>query len=90
MRIKLQNVECEFQVPVSFGQRKVYVADLKTSVSTSDMTTTCNHCRFTFRWTGEIETCPDCGKPAVREATEKEKDEYRKNQAEYENIEKQA
>ena len=50
---------------------------------------TCNHCRFTFRWTGEIETCPDCGKPAVREATEKEKDEYRKNQAEYENIEKQ-
>jgi len=46
---------------------------------------TCNACRFTFYRSGEVETCPDCGKPAVREATDKEKEEYRKNQAEYEN-----
>ena len=50
---------------------------------------TCNSCRFTFRWTGNIENCPDCGKPAVREATEKEKDDYIKNQAEYEKTVKQ-
>ena len=48
---------------------------------------TCNHCRFTFRRTGVVDTCPDCGKPAVRESTEKEKDEYLKNQAEYEMLE---
>ena len=48
---------------------------------------TCNHCRFTFRRTGVVDTCPDCGKSAVREATEKEKDEYLKNQAEYEQAE---
>ena len=49
---------------------------------------TCEKCRFTFRRSKEAETCPDCGKPAVREATEKEKDEYMKNQAEYEKTEK--
>ena len=49
---------------------------------------TCNSCRFTFRRSGEVENCPDCGKPNVREATEKEKAEYRKNQAEYEKMEK--
>ena len=47
---------------------------------------TCNSCHFTFKWSGKIEACPDCGKLAVREATEKEKDEYRKNQAEREKI----
>ena len=50
---------------------------------------TCNSCRFTFRRSGEVENCPDCGKLSVREATEKEKDEYIKNQAEYEKIRKQ-
>ena len=49
---------------------------------------TCNHCRFTFRRTGVVETCPDCGKPAVREATEREKAEYKKNRAEYDKIKK--
>jgi len=47
---------------------------------------TCNSCRFTFQRAGEVEECPDCGKLAVREATKKEKEEYRKNQAEYEKI----
>ena len=47
---------------------------------------TCNSCRFTFKRSGKIEVCPDCGKLAIREATEKEKDEYRKNQAEREKI----
>jgi len=50
---------------------------------------TCEKCRFTFRRSKETEACPDCGKPAVREATEKEKEEYRTNQAEYKKMEKQ-
>ena len=47
---------------------------------------TCNSCRFTFKRTEKIEACPDCGKLTVREATDKEKDEYHKNQAEREKI----
>jgi len=50
---------------------------------------TCNNCRFTFHRSGEVEACVDCGKPSVREATEKEKEEYRKNQAEYKKTGKQ-
>ena len=46
---------------------------------------TSNARRFTFFRAGEVETCPDCGKPAVREATDKEKEEYRKNQVQIEN-----
>ena len=53
-----------------------------------EMIYTCNNCRFTFRWAGKVENCPDCGKSAVREATEKEKAEHKKNQAEYENMER--
>jgi len=34
-----------------------------------------------------VETCPDCGKPDVREATDKEKGEYIKNLAEHEKTE---
>jgi uncharacterized Zn finger protein (UPF0148 family) len=49
---------------------------------------TCNHCRFTFRRTGAVEYCPDCGKQAVREASDKEKSEYKKNQDEYEKANK--
>ena len=37
MRIKLLNVECEFQVPVVFGRRNVYVTTVDTAASTSDM-----------------------------------------------------
>jgi len=36
----------------------------------------CDHCRFIFSRAGEVETCPDCGKPAVRGATKEEEDEY--------------
>ena len=39
---------------------------------------TCDHCLFTFKRAGTVEACPDCGKPAVREATKKEKDKYLK------------
>jgi ssDNA-binding Zn-finger/Zn-ribbon topoisomerase 1 len=49
---------------------------------------TCTKCRFTFSRAGKVEDCPDCGKQAVREATEKEKEEYKKNRAEYEAYEK--
>ena len=37
MRIELLNVECEFQVPVVFGRRNVYVTTVDTAASTSDM-----------------------------------------------------
>ena len=50
---------------------------------------TCNHCLFTFNRTKNIETCPDCGKADIREATEKEKNEYKKNRAEFDEAEKQ-
>ena len=50
---------------------------------------TCNSCRFTFQRAGKVEACPDCGKPDLREATKKEKDEYIKHQAEYEKITQQ-
>ena len=46
---------------------------------------TCSSCRFTFSRVGEIENCPDCGKPYVREATDKEKDEYIKYHEEINN-----
>lgn len=44
---------------------------------------TCNSCRFTFSRTGNVESCPDCGKLSIREATDKEKDEYKKNREEW-------
>ena len=37
MRTELLNVECEFQVPVVFGRRNVYVTTVDTAASTSDM-----------------------------------------------------
>jgi len=46
---------------------------------------TCNYCRFTFRRSGNIEECPDCGRLSVREATEKEKEEYLENHGKEEN-----
>ena len=49
---------------------------------------TCSSSRFTFSRVGEIETCPDCGKPFLREATAKEKAEYLKYQEEQENNKK--
>jgi uncharacterized Zn finger protein (UPF0148 family) len=39
----------------------------------------CEHCRFVFERVGPVESCPDCGKPVVREATAEEKAEYHKN-----------
>ena len=47
---------------------------------------TCDSCFFTFRRTGKVEACPDCGKLAVREATDNEKDEFKKNQFKYEKM----
>jgi len=49
----------------------------------------CENCHFTFKRTGKADACPDCGKLSVREATKKEKDEYKKNRAEFEQSEKQ-
>jgi len=49
---------------------------------------TCNRCHFTFKRFGEPETCPDCGKLSVREATKKEIAEYIKNREIYEAEEK--
>ena len=36
----------------------------------------CDNCHFLFSRTGETEQCPDCGKYAVREATDEEKLEF--------------
>ena len=43
------------------------------------MVYTCEKCRFTFERAGEIDACPDCGKPSIRAATEQETAEYRAN-----------
>ena len=45
---------------------------------------TYSKCHFTFSRVGEVDACPDCGKPFVREATDKEKDEYVKYRKEFE------
>lgn len=37
---------------------------------------TCDNCYFKFDRATQPEQCPDCGKYAVREATEAEKQEY--------------
>ncbi len=42
---------------------------------------TCDKCHFIFERVGEVTSCPDCGKAAVREANEAERAEYHKNKA---------
>jgi len=37
----------------------------------------CDKCHFIFERVGKVDACPDCGKPAVREASKKEQAEYR-------------
>ena len=44
----------------------------------------CDYCCFTFQRAGQIDDCPNCGKPAVREATEEEQGEYHKTRSEWE------
>lgn len=39
----------------------------------------CKNCGFTFSRVGEVETCPDCGKPDIRPAKEHEIQEFREN-----------
>ena len=36
----------------------------------------CESCRFQFVRHGDVEQCPDCGKEAVREASQQEADEF--------------
>ena len=38
---------------------------------------TCNECKYTFVSEKTPERCPDCGKIAVRKATEEEIEEYK-------------
>lgn len=38
---------------------------------------TCNRCKYTFEAADVPERCPDCGKIAVRKATEEEIEEYK-------------
>ena len=38
---------------------------------------TCESCRYTFRHTLQIQTCPDCGSPSVRAATKEEAEDYK-------------
>jgi rRNA maturation endonuclease Nob1 len=37
---------------------------------------TCDNCLFIFHGGGGINSCPDCGKCAVRKATYNERNEY--------------
>ena len=37
---------------------------------------TCDQCRYTFLYPLKAQACPDCGREAVRPATEKETDDY--------------
>ena len=48
----------------------------------------CDDCRFVFERTGRVDACPDCGKPSVREATEKEAAEYIRYRAEFDKEQK--
>ena len=41
----------------------------------------CNSFHFALERVGSADTCPDCGKPIVREATDDEKDECHNNRA---------
>lgn len=36
----------------------------------------CNHCKYLFESNDEVDQCPDCGKYAVRPATQTEIKEY--------------
>lgn len=37
----------------------------------------CTNCHFTFKREGEVTTCPDCGKPDIRPATEQEIEDFK-------------
>ena len=39
----------------------------------------CDNCHFLFERSGVVDACPDCGKPAIREAGEREQEEYWQN-----------
>jgi rRNA maturation endonuclease Nob1 len=36
----------------------------------------CDKCLFIFERVGEVDSCPDCGGPDIREATETEKGKF--------------
>ena len=38
----------------------------------------CTNCHFTFKREGMVESCPDCGKPDIRPATEAEIEEFQR------------
>lgn len=42
---------------------------------------TCDKCHFIFERAGTVDACPDCGKPTIREADEREQVEYKKRSA---------
>ena len=37
----------------------------------------CENCHFTFRREGQVDSCPDCGKPNISPATEQEIEEFK-------------
>lgn len=43
----------------------------------------CDACKFQFVRYGEVDRCPDCGKEAIRKATETEKAYFIKLQEEF-------
>ena len=43
------------------------------------MVYTCDTCHFIFVRVGPVDSCPDCGKPSIREADKPEQIEYWRN-----------
>ena len=48
-----------------------------------EMIFVCDKCHFIFSRTSQPEQCPDCGKYAVREANEAERQEYEEHMKEF-------
>jgi len=42
----------------------------------------CDKCHFIFERAVTVDACPDCGKAAIRQAFEQEREEYRINRSE--------
>lgn len=42
----------------------------------------CKNCGFTFKRESAVDACPDCGKPEVRPALEREIEEFQRMQDE--------
>ena len=49
---------------------------------------TCQRCKFTFERTGDIGTCPDCGKDSISPATDEEIADFQRYAKEFQPVSK--